>query len=214
MPDDVQTRDAAFVREWVRAFARRIEEHKKHLTKLDSAIGDGDHGQNMHRGMRSAVQSLSEDNIGTTLRKAAMAVISKTGGASGPLYGTFFMDAGKAAPSGDVTLEDWAAMMRAGLEGVQKRGKAETGEKTMVDALVPAVAALNDAVAGDASWREALTSAANAAEDGMHATTPLVATKGRASYLGKRSKGHQDPGATSTYHLFAAAVDAETSSTE
>jgi dihydroxyacetone kinase-like protein len=214
MPDDDHTRDAAFVREWIRAFARRIEEHKKHLTKLDSAIGDGDHGQNMHRGMRSAVQSLDEEDIGATLRKAAMAVISKTGGASGPLYGTFFMDAGKAAPGSDLTLDDWAAMMRAGLDGVQKRGKAETGEKTMIDALVPAVDALDEAVAGDAAWREALTAAADAAEDGMHATTPLVATKGRASYLGERSKGHQDPGATSTYHLFAAAVDAETGATE
>jgi dihydroxyacetone kinase-like protein len=97
---------------------------------------------------------------------------------------------------------------------VQKRGKAETGEKTMIDALVPAVDALDEAVAGDAAWREALTAAADAAEDGMHATTPLVATKGRASYLGERSKGHQDPGATSTYHLFAAAVDAETGATE
>ncbi len=149
------------------------------------------------------------NGIGATLRKAAMAVISKTGGASGPLYGTFFMDAGKAAPNSDLTLENRAAMMRAGMDGVQKRGKAETGEKTMVDALVPAVTALDEAVSGDASWSEALTSAMDAAEGGMHATTPMIATKGRASYLGDRSKGHQDPGATSTYHLFAAAVDAE-----
>jgi len=158
----------------------------------------------------SAVQSISEDDIGGTLRKAAMAVISKTGGASGPLYGTFLMDAGKAAPDGHLTLSDWATMMRAGLEGVQKRGKAKTGEKTMVDALIPAVEALDESVSGGGSWAEALVSAADAAEDGMHATTPLVATKGRASYLGERSKGHQDPGETSTYHLFATALDAET----
>lgn len=208
MPDQDRTRDADFIRTWIRAFANRVEENKEVLTRLDSAIGDGDHGQNMHRGMRAAVNGLDADGINGTLRKVAMAMISKTGGASGPLYGTFFMDAGKEAPDDVITLEDWARMLRAGLDGVQRRGKAETGEKTMVDALVPAIEALDDAVRGASTWSDALASAAQAAEDGMHATTPLVATKGRASYLGERSAGHQDPGATSTYHLFAAAVDA------
>lgn len=208
MPDQDRTRDADFIRAWIRAFADRVEENKEILTRLDSAIGDGDHGQNMHRGMRAAVNGLDAGGINATLRKVAMAMISKTGGASGPLYGTFFMDAGKEAPDDAITLEEWARMLRAGLDGVQRRGKAETGEKTMVDALVPAIDALDDAVAGESTWSEALASAAQAAEDGMHATTPLVATKGRASYLGERSAGHQDPGATSTYHLIAAAVDA------
>jgi len=209
MPDQDRTRDADFVRAWIRAFADRVEENKEVLTRLDSAIGDGDHGQNMHRGMRAAVNALGSDGIKGTLRKVAMAMISKTGGASGPLYGTFFMDAGKEAPDDAIMLEDWARMMRAGLGGVQRRGKAETGEKTMVDALVPAIDTLDDATADESTWSVALAAAAQAAEDGMHATTPLVATKGRASYLGERSAGHQDPGATSTYHLFAAAVDAD-----
>jgi dihydroxyacetone kinase-like protein len=201
------SRNATFVRAWIRAFADRMEEHKKHLTKLDSAIGDGDHGQNMVRGMRTAADGLGTETASETLRKAAMSVISKTGGASGPLYGTLFMEAGKAAPDGEIQLSDWAAMMRAGLDGVKHRGKAETGEKTMVDAMTPAVEALETgAESGD--WGETLRHAAEAAEEGMKATTPLVATKGRASYLGERSAGHQDPGATSTYHLFAAAVDA------
>jgi len=202
------SRDAEFVRQWIHAFADRIEENKALLTRLDSAIGDGDHGQNMVRGLRAARQSIEDDDIAGTLRKVAMSVISKTGGASGPLYGTFFLDAGRNADGETIDLSEWASMMRAGLEGVQRRGKAEAGEKTMVDALIPAIEALEEAASNDGNWPEALQNAASAAQQGMEATTPMVATKGRASYLGERSAGHQDPGATSTYHLFAAAVDA------
>ncbi|PEN15028.1 dihydroxyacetone kinase subunit L [Longibacter salinarum] len=208
------SRDSTFVRSWIEAFFDRVEENQKYLTKLDSAIGDGDHGQNMVRGLRAAVQSLNDSDTRETLRNVAMSIISKTGGASGPLYGTLFMEAGKTAPDGPIALSDWAAMMRAGLDGVQRRGKAETGEKTMVDALTPAVEALESAVEQDASWSDALSDAAAAAKDGMESTTPMIATKGRASYLGDRSAGHQDPGATSSFYLFAAAVDANETSAE
>jgi len=205
------SRDVRFVRNWIQSFANRVAEHRETLTTLDRAIGDGDHGQNMHRGMQAATDGFDADdpNIQNLLRQTAMALISKTGGASGPLYGTFFMEAGKVAPEDEIGVSDWAAMMRAGLEGVQRRGKAETGEKTMVDALVPAIEALEDAAENGTGWADALKRAADAAQEGMEATTPLVATKGRASYLGERSAGHQDPGATSTFHLFAAATDAE-----
>lgn len=197
---------------WVHAFADRVADHKTHLTKLDSAIGDGDHGQNMHRGLEAARSRIDgRASPDALLKSVAMALISKTGGASGPLYGTFFMDAGKAAPGDDaIALDGWASMMRAGLDGVIRRGKANVGDKTMVDAMTPAVDALQEAAANGTDLATALQQAARAAEEGMTATTPLVARKGRASYLGERSKGHQDPGATSTYYLFAAAADALT----
>jgi dihydroxyacetone kinase-like protein len=197
-PDDLKR--------WIRAFADRVAENRKHLTKLDSAIGDGDHGQNLNRGLQAALEKIDEEETtGPILKGVAMSLISKTGGASGPLYGTFFMEAAKSAPEDDIQLSDWAAMMRAGLDGVKRRGQAETGDKTMVDAMTPAVEALE---AADGSFEEALRAAADAAEDGMEATIPMIAKKGRASYLGERSKDHQDPGATSTYYLFAAATDA------
>lgn len=199
------------VSEWIHAFADRVADNKKHLTKLDSAIGDGDHGQNMHRGLEAARNSMDGSaSPDALLKSVAMALISKTGGASGPLYGTFFMDAGKAAPGDAIDLDGWASMMQAGLDGVVRRGKAEVGDKTMVDAMTPAVEVLHDASANDTDLATALHQAARAAEEGMTATTPLIARKGRASYLGERSKGHQDPGATSTYYLFAAAADALT----
>lgn len=202
---------ASDLRTWIRTFAERVEEERAYLTKLDAAIGDGDHGQNLHRGLSAAVENFDDSNsdLTDTMRSVAMALISKTGGASGPLYGTFFMDLSKrASGKNHLDVADVAAMFRSGLEGVQRRGKAELGDKTMVDALTPAVEALEDAATHEQSLQEALEAAVEAAEDGMEATTPMQARKGRASYLGERSKGHQDPGATSSYHLVAAAADA------
>lgn len=195
---------------WIEAFAARVAEERQHLTKLDSAIGDGDHGQNLDRGLQAALERIEgEDATGPLFKAVGMALVSKTGGASGPLYGTFFLDAAKAAPDGaPFDLAEWAEMMEAGLGGVVRRGKAKPGDKTMVDAMTPAVEALREAAdAGDA-LAGALEAAAEAAREGMEATTPMEAKKGRASYLGERSKGHQDPGATSTYYLFAAAAEA------
>jgi len=193
---------------WIHTFASRVETEKSYLTKLDSAIGDGDHGQNMHRGMQAASEKMEDaSEPGALLKGVAMSLISKTGGASGPLYGTFFMEAAKATEA-EIDLSNWAAMMRAGLDGVQRRGKAQPGDKTMVDAMIPAVETLEHAAENQSDFASALQHAAEAAEDGMEATIPLVAQKGRASYLGERSKGHQDPGATSTYYLFAAAASA------
>jgi len=200
---------SADLRTWIRTFAEHVSEERAYLTKLDSAIGDGDHGQNLERGLSHAVDGLDDGNedLPSTMKSVAMALISKTGGASGPLYGTFFLDAGKTAgtaPAMDVA--GVAKFFRAGLEGVQRRGKAEPGDKTMVDALLPAVEALEQAAEDDEDMETALSKAATAAKEGMEATTPLQARKGRASYLGERSIGHQDPGATSTYYLIAAAA--------
>jgi len=194
---------------WIESYADRVVQKRKYLTELDSAIGDGDHGQNLGRGLQAAVERIDGTaEVGPTFQAVAMALISKTGGASGPLYGTFFMDAGKAAPQQDaLTVSDWAAMMRAGLGGVQRRGKAEPGDKTMVDAILPAVEALEEAAAEDRDLSSALAAAAEAAKEGMEATTPMVAKKGRASYLGERSAGHQDPGATSSFYLFDTASE-------
>jgi phosphoenolpyruvate---glycerone phosphotransferase subunit DhaL len=201
---------AADLRAWIRTFADQVAEERAYLTKLDSAIGDGDHGQNLNRGLSHAAEGLDNgnDDLPSTMKSVAMSLISKTGGASGPLYGTFFMDAGKAVgerPELDVA--GVAELFRAGLAGVQRRGKAEPGDKTMVDALLPAVEALEEAAENGEALPTALTNAKAAAEEGMKATTPLQARKGRASYLGERSKGHQDPGATSSYYLVAAAAD-------
>jgi dihydroxyacetone kinase-like protein len=196
---------------WIEAFADRVAEERQYLTKLDSAIGDGDHGQNLDRGLQAALERIEgATETGPLLKSVGMALVSKTGGASGPLYGTFFLDASKAAPDGGAPfdLDDWATMMQAGLDGVVRRGKAETGDKTMVDAMTPAVEALHNAEEAGDDLAAALAASAEAAREGMEATTPMVAQKGRASYLGERSKGHQDPGATSTYYLFAAAHDA------
>jgi dihydroxyacetone kinase-like protein len=189
-------------------FAGEMDEHRVELVRLDTAIGDGDHGTNMDRGMRKAVGQLAakeQADPGTALKTVAMALISSVGGAAGPLYGTLFLQMGTAmAGHDDVDLPTYAAAWRKGLEGVQSRGKAEPGDKTMVDALIPAVEALE----GASDLDEGLRAAAAAAEQGMLATTPLVARKGRASYLGERSKDHQDPGATSTYYLFKSAAEA------
>jgi dihydroxyacetone kinase-like protein len=199
-------RDTAL--DWMRRFAQEMAEHREELVRLDTAIGDGDHGTNMDRGMRKAVEKLNSDELpdaGAVLKSAAMALVSSVGGAAGPLYGTLFLQMGGAlAGQEEVDLPTYAAAWRKGLEGVQMRGKAEAGDKTMVDALIPGIEALESASDLDSG----LEAAAEAAERGMQATIPLVARKGRASYLGERSKDHQDPGATSTYYLYKSAAEA------
>jgi dihydroxyacetone kinase-like protein len=194
--------------DWIRRFAASVAEHRDELTKLDQAIGDGDHGTNMDRGMRKAVErldTLEGGDVGAALKAVGMALVSSVGGAGGPLYGTFFMQAGTAlAGREDIDTAGWAAAVRAGYEGVKSRGKAELGDKTMLDALAPAADALDEG--GDLA--EATRRAADAARAGMEATVPLVARKGRASYLGERSAGHQDPGATSSWLMMEAAAAA------
>jgi len=189
-------------------FAAEMAEHREELVRLDTAIGDGDHGTNMDRGMRKAIEKLDaspQADGGTALKTVAMALISSVGGAAGPLYGTLFLQIGTAlAGKPEIELADYAQAWRKGLTGVQSRGKAEPGDKTMVDALIPGVEALEHASDLDGGLREA----AQAAQAGMTATIPLVARKGRASYLGERSKDHQDPGATSTFYLFKSAAEA------
>ncbi|MDQ3752889.1 MAG: dihydroxyacetone kinase subunit DhaL [Actinomycetota bacterium] len=196
---------------WIKAFASAIEENKGYLTELDSAIGDADHGTNMHRGFQAAVQKLEEspgDDIGAALKGVGMTLVSKIGGAGGPLYGTLFMQMGTAlAGKSELEADDWATALEAGVKGVQTRGKAELEEATMLDALLPAVQALKDAIGAASSMEAALVEATEAAEKGMESTVPMVARKGRASYLGERSVGHQDPGATSSYLLMRAASD-------
>jgi dihydroxyacetone kinase-like protein len=209
--EPVHTIDHAAVLAWIRRFAAVIEQHRAELVRLDTAIGDGDHGTNMDRGMRKAVErvdGLEGEDIGATLKAVGTALVSSVGGAAGPLYGTLFLQMGTA--SSGATALDAAALataFEAGVKGVQARGKAEPGDKTMVDALLPAAAALRDDQAGD-RVAERVRQAAAAAEDGMRATIPMEARKGRASYLGPRSVGHQDPGATSAYLLLRSADEA------
>ena len=202
------TRDTTL--DWMRRFGAEMEEHRQELIRLDTAIGDGDHGTNMARGMRAALEKLDtgeQADPGAVLKTVAMALVSKVGGAAGPLYGTLFLQMGGAmAGTDEVDLAGYTAAWRAGLEGVQKRGKAEPNDKTMVDVLVPAVEAMEKADDLDAALRDAV----EAAEGGVQATVPLEARRGRASYLGERSKGHQDPGATSTYYLYRSAAEALT----
>jgi dihydroxyacetone kinase-like protein len=196
---------------WVEAFSSIAAENREYLTRLDAAIGDADHGINMDRGMkavRAKLDGLEEDDIGALLKTVGMTLVSTVGGAAGPLYGTLFLQMGVAtAGKSELEPEDWAAALDAAVKGVQMRGKAEPGDKTMVDALIPARDSFSAAVAERASFEEALRRSAEAAEKGMLATTPLVAKKGRASYLGERSAGHQDPGATSSQLLVKAAAD-------
>jgi dihydroxyacetone kinase-like protein len=199
-------RDA--VVDWMRRFAEEMGEHRQELVRLDTAIGDGDHGTNMDRGMRKAMEKLEAADVadpGAVLKTVAMALVSSVGGAAGPLYGTLFLQMGGALAGQErVDLPGWTAAWRAALEGVQARGKAQPGDKTMVDALIPAI----EAMEGASDLDDGLQAAVKGAEEGMRATTPLVARKGRASYLGERSKDHQDPGATSTYYLFKSAAEA------
>jgi dihydroxyacetone kinase-like protein len=209
MGDGVTTADLV---EWLREFARLVDENRDVLTELDAAIGDADHGANMHRGLTAAVAVLDEAAVatpGALFKKVGMTLVSTVGGASGPLYGTLFLRLGTAFGDADqVGPEAFAAALRAGLDGVVARGKAEAGDKTMFDALAPAVGALESALAAGEPWGAALRRASEAADAGRDATTPMLARKGRASYLGERSTGHQDPGATSTALLLTAAVTA------
>jgi dihydroxyacetone kinase-like protein len=197
---------------WVRSAAAVIEQHAAELTKLDSAIGDGDHGTNMNRGFKAAVQRLDalegDQDFGAVFKAVGMALIGKVGGASGPLYGSLFLGMGKElGDTGEVEDQRLAAALRAGYDSVVARGKAQLEDKTMLDAWHPALEALDAALAAGKELGEALDEATAAAEAGMKATIPMIARKGRASYLGERSRDHQDPGATSTHLLLQTLAD-------
>ena len=195
---------------WMDEFANTVAENKDYLTKLDSDIGDADHGINMDRGFNaiaSKLEGLNDKDIGTIFKTIAMTLMSTVGGASGPLYGSFFLEMSKLSQGkSDLTYEEWVRVFQAGVEGIIKRGKAKVGDKTMLDSLVPASEAFTNAKKGN-NFSNAFQQAMQAAEKGMLSTIPLVARKGRASYLGERSAGHQDPGATSSFMLIKAAVD-------
>ncbi len=200
------------IRKWLLTYAVRIIENEEHLTELDIAIGDADHGANMRRGMEKLQARLQEDtqteDINTLLRAVAMALISAIGGAAGPLYGTFFLRAAASPTNGrSLDLPQLTQMFRDGLDGLQQRGKAEVDDKTMVDTIQPAVEAMEAAVAAHQSAAVVLAAARQAARLGMKHTIELEAKKGRASYLGPYSIGHQDPGATSAYFLFETAAE-------
>jgi len=203
--------DAEFFRAWLAEAGAAIEAQRDHLTQLDAAIGDADHGINLARGFSAIAVELGQTATptpGSVLTRAGATLISKVGGASGPLYGMALRQAGKAlGDSADVDLVGLANCLEAALAGVQKLGAAREGEKTMVDALAPAVSALQKAVAEGAGTAEALSAAAAAAADGAQATISMQALKGRASYLGPRSVGHEDPGAASTALIIGALRD-------
>jgi len=203
------TRDEVVL--WIKAYSEVVVENKDYLTDLDSAIGDADHGINMYRGFQAVLTKLpavEDKDIGTILKTVGMTLLSTVGGAAGPLYSTVFIQAGnKLKGKMELSLSDWAVALEAATGGVVNLGKAVLNDKTMVDALTPAVQVLNEAVKQGLSMNEALKESANAAEKGMKATIPLVARKGRASYLGERSAGHQDPGATSSFLLLDTAVN-------
>jgi phosphoenolpyruvate---glycerone phosphotransferase subunit DhaL len=207
-----ETAGTAALDRWVRSFALLVAENKELLTDLDAAIGDGDHGTNMDRGMRAVVDALDDTTpaaASALLNKVGITLVSTVGGASGPLFGTFFLRAGASlGDTSDISLAQLTSAFRAGLEGIVARGKAEAGDKTMYDALAPAVNALDSAVSEGMDKAAALKLALVAAESGRDATTPMLARKGRASYLGERSVGHQDPGATTVALLVAAATRA------
>lgn len=201
--------DRAVVESWVRHFAAAVHDARDELTALDSAIGDADHGSNMERGMTAVVEGLTAgSDAAALLKQTGMTLVSKVGGASGPLYGTFFLRVAGAVQPAGVDAAGFAAALRAGVEGVVARGRAGPGDKTMLDALLPACDALEERLGARADLPTALAAAAQAAAAGRDATTDMVARKGRASYLGERSAGHQDPGATSATMLIAAAAEA------
>jgi dihydroxyacetone kinase-like protein len=202
----------AVLEEWVRRFAHLVAENRDHLTELDAAIGDADHGSNMDRGMTAAVAALDASppaTAGALFSKVGMTLVSTVGGASGPLFGTLFLRIGTSLGDAETTsASELAAALRAGLGGVVERGKAGPEDKTMYDALAPAVDALDAALAEGADLAAGLKQASEAAASGRDATTPMLARKGRASYLGERSVGHQDPGATTVALLLEAATQA------
>lgn len=196
---------------WLEKTAVTLDNNKQYLTDLDAAIGDADHGINMVRGFTKVMEKLptvADKDIGNILKTVGMTLISSVGGASGPLYGTFFMRAGTAVlAKEELSNEDLHAMLQAGVEGIIQRGRAELEDKTMVDAWYPALAALKTAVDAGETTPDALQQTVAAAEQGVKATIPLKARKGRASYLGDRSMGHQDPGATSTHLILKALLE-------
>ncbi len=199
----MQTLTRDHIVQWLKHLAATLEANKDYLTQLDAAIGDADHGINMDRGFKKVLSQLptvQDKDIGTILKTVGMALISSVGGAGGPLYGTLFMRAGMAVGSKyELTPEDLVAMWRAAVDGVIQRGRAQLGDKTMVDALLPAVEAMQQALEQGGDIIAVLQAGVAAAEKGRDATIPLVARKGRASYLGERSAGHLDPGATSSH---------------
>ncbi|RCJ28888.1 dihydroxyacetone kinase subunit L [Nostoc minutum NIES-26] len=191
------------VLQWLQAFATQIEQNKDYLTELDAAIGDADHGINMVRGFKKVISQLTDvadRDIGSILKTVSMTLISSVGGASGPLYGTFFLRASTVAMGKhELTAQHLGELLQAGLDGVLQRGKAQLRDKTMVDVLSPAVVAFRQALEEGKDTTAAMQQAVAAAEEGLQNTTPMLAKKGRAFYLGERSVGHQDPGATSSY---------------
>ena len=199
------------VLKWLEALQQVYAANRERLTELDAGIGDADHGINMDRGFTAVKAELAahaSSDIGSIFQKVATVLIRSVGGSAGPLYGTFFLRAGAACTGKtEIGAADVVAMFQAGIAGVQQRGKAVAGDKTMVDALLPALEAMRKGIEGGASLTEILEKGAAAAESGMLETVPMQARKGRASYLGARSIGHQDPGATSSYLLVKAAAD-------
>lgn len=203
--------DAAWARRWIELAAADVAEQRDYLVDLDRAIGDGDHGENMDRGFKAVVEALGQAepaSVAEVLKTVAKTLMSTVGGAAGPLYGTAFLRASKAAGDGELDAAGVAAIIEGALGGIQARGKATTGEKTMVDAWTPALDAARAAAESGADAVATLQAAATAAEAGAAATEPLRATKGRASYLGERSIGHLDPGAVSTSLILRAAARA------
>jgi dihydroxyacetone kinase-like protein len=196
---------------WIERFAAHIAEQKDYLTQLDAAIGDADHGANMNRGLQAVLAKkteLQKPDIGAMLKGVAMTLISTVGGASGALYGTFFLQASTLAGGRtELSPSEFGSVLEKGLAGIVLRGKAALGDKTMIDALQPAIKAYKLSIDSDETLEQALSKAVIAAEEGLKSTVPLVARKGRASYLGERSAGHPDPGATSTLILFRSAAE-------
>lgn len=204
--------DVAWAQRWVHESARVVTEHRTELIELDRQIGDGDHGENLYRGFTAVVAKLDGLDsppalVADVLKLVATTLMSTVGGAAGPLYGTAYLRAAKVTGVAELDAGAVVAMLEAGLEGIVARGKATTGEKTMVDAWTPAAAAAQVAAAAGGSPQAVLEAAATAAEEGAVSTDPMLATKGRASYLGERSIGHRDPGAVSSALLLRAAAD-------
>ena len=203
--------DAQWALRWIELAAADVAQQRDYLVDLDRAIGDGDHGENMDRGFKAAVEALGQAqpaSVAEVLKTVAKTLMSTVGGAAGPLYGTAFLRASKAAGDGELDSAGVAAVIAGALDGIQARGKATTGEKTMVDAWTPALEAARAAAEAGSDPVAVLEAAATAAEAGAAATEPMRATKGRASYLGERSIGHLDPGAVSTSLILRAAVRA------
>jgi len=202
--------DTALARQWVHAISVVMDEHQEHLTQLDSAIGDADHGANMHRGFTAAALAVAEfdaQTVGEIFVKTGNTLITSVGGASGPLYGSTFRAVGKALPYSHVDADQLLVALHSGLDAVQTLGAAVPGDKTMVDAVLPALTAFEKELRSGGDLASASVSAARAAEEGARDTGALQARKGRASYLGPRSIGHQDPGATSSALIFAALAE-------